>query len=121
MRMSVRLGERRLGGWTDRVLGRLNVLDHVGRGTWCSRDPHRPPVAEKFQRETARAGTIGGTKRTCVGLHTLHARPMSIELGYLNGYRFGGHVGPRVPGALLQTELQTAFSHGLIELGYVFY
>ena len=92
-------------------LGLLDGFDHVGREPWCSRGPRRALVAEIIRWAATRTGTIGGPAWTGVGLHALHARPVRTALGCREGYRPGGHGGPRVSGGPSLTASQTAFVH----------
>ena len=100
----VRLGERQLWGWPDRWSERLLVppyfFVHIGCEPWCSRGPRRTPVATIFLWSAPCTGTIGSPVWKCIGLHTLHARPVRTSLGYCEGYMYGVcgrpcvHVGP---------------------------
>ena len=100
MRIMMHLGGK---GWGDGLtegrgglLGLLDVFDHFRRERWCSRGPCRAPVATIFRWATARAGTIGGSAWTGVGMHALHTRPVRTALGCRKRYRSGGHSGSRV-------------------------
>ena len=77
-------------------LGILDVLAHVGRDTWCSKGPRRAPVAAIYRWEATHTGKIYSPELIGVGLHALHARPVRKELGYCEGYRYGGRSRPRV-------------------------
>ena len=99
MRTPVNLGGNNWGGGMAEglggFLGLLDVSAHVGHDRWCSRGPCRAPVAEIFQWENDRAGTIGGPAWKCVGLHALKFKPVHTSLGCRERYRSGGHDGTR--------------------------
>ena len=115
MRTPVCLGGRQPGKLHERGLGRLigppRIFTHVGREPWCSRVPCRSPFVAIFRWATALAWTNCGPAWTGVGLHALHARPVRTALGCDEGYRPGGHGGPRVSGGPSLTASQTAFVH----------
>ena len=90
---------------------RVGAYYRVGREPWFSRVSFRAPVAEIFRWADTRTQTIGGLERTIIGLHTLHALPLSISLGHREGYRSGGCGGPLVSWGLLQMASQTEFFH----------
>ena len=68
----------------------LNGLSNVGCEPWCSRGPHRAPVAAILRWAATCTGEIGGLAWTCVGLHALHSRTVCTVLSCREGYRPGG-------------------------------
>ena len=85
MRTPVHIGEILPGRWPGRgsggFLGLLDGFVHVGREPWCIRAPRRALVVAIIRWATVHVGNIVGPEWTGIGLHTLQARPVCIELG----------------------------------------
>ena len=93
------------------------VWQRVGEASWESSmvslmlvvifgalEPRVGPWLQKIIRLAAtRTGTVGGPAWTGVGLHTLYAWPVHIELGSREGYRPGGRGRAHFSGGPLLT------------------